>query len=83
MVRLIRYLGFGLLGVGGSVVMIGTAAVWWFHGFGAVQDLLSPFNIINWIMVLVALAPGLGLLYVADRLERRQAGPRGVDPPRQ
>ncbi len=40
-------------------------------GFSAVQELMSPFNITNYIAIVITLAPGLGALAWADRLKAK------------
>jgi len=63
------------LGLGGTVVAVGTAATWYFHGWRAYQDLVSPFNVFNFIAVVITLGPGVLLVVAADELEqgRRKA----------
>jgi len=40
-------------------------------GFSGVQDLLSPFNVANWIVTVVTLAPGIGLLMLSEKLQNK------------
>ena len=40
-------------------------------GFSAVQKLLSPFNLSNLVVTLITLAPGIGLLIIADILRQK------------
>lgn len=42
------------------------------EGFSGVQELLSPFNVINWIVTVVTLAPSLGALLWAKKLQEKQ-----------
>lgn len=39
------------------------------EGFSGVQRLLSPFNISNWIVTVITLAPGIGALIWADKIK--------------
>lgn len=70
-----RVLGTIWLGLGGAVVMVGTVATWYFHGWRAYQDLMSPFNVGNLIAVVITLGPGVLLVVAADEFEhgRRKA----------
>jgi ankyrin repeat protein len=67
-----RVLGKIWLGLGGTVVMVGSVATWYFHGWRAYQDLMSPFNVSNVIAVAITLGPGLLLVTAADELEQRR-----------
>lgn len=56
----------------GLVILVGIAGVWMKSGFSAVQDLLSPFNVVNWLVTAVTLAPGIASLMWAEKLKKRQ-----------
>jgi len=63
---------FGYAWVTLAVVFIGAGiiGVWMNGGFSAVQELLSPFNITNWLVTAVTLAPGIGaLMWAVSRQE--------------
>lgn len=70
-----RVLGKVWLGLGGTVIAIGTLATWYFQGWRAFQNLVSPFNFVNYITVMITLGPGVLLVVAADELEqgRRKA----------
>ena len=53
-----RVLGKIWLGLGGTVVAVGTVATWYFQGWRAYQDLVSPFNLFNYIAVVIAYVNG-------------------------
>ena len=46
--------------------------VWYFEGFTKVQEIMSPFNIVNYIVVLITLAPGIGAHMLAEYLEKKK-----------
>ena len=46
--------------------------VWYFEGFSKVQEIMSPFNIVNFIVVLITLAPGIAAHMLAERLEAKK-----------
>lgn len=56
----------------GLFIFCNLALVWYFEGFGKVQEIMSPFNVINFVVVLVMLAPGIVTHMLADRLEARK-----------
>ena len=64
---------FGYIWLTGAVLLIlaGIAGTWMKGGFSAVQDLLSPFNVVNWVVTVITLAPGLGVLVWADKLKAK------------
>lgn len=64
---------FGYIWLTGAVLLIlaGIAGTWMKGGFSAVQDLLSPFNVVNWVVSVITLAPGLGALAWAEILRTK------------
>ena len=64
---------FGYVWLTGAVLLIlaGIAGTWMKGGFSAVQGLLSPFNVVNWVVTVITLAPGLGALVWADNLKAK------------
>lgn len=44
-----KMLGYGWLVLAVILILMGIAGVWIKEGFSGVQELLSPFNIINWL----------------------------------
>lgn len=64
---------FGYIWLTAAVLLIlaGIAGTWMKGGFFAVQELLSPFNVVNWIVTIITLAPGLGALAWAEKLKAK------------
>jgi hypothetical protein len=54
------------------VILIGIAGTWMKGGFSAVQELMSPFNVVNYLAIFITLAPGIGALIWADKLLEKQ-----------
>jgi hypothetical protein len=71
--------GFGYIWLTAAVLLIfaGIAGTWMKGGFSAVQELLSPFNVANWIVTVITLALGFGALAWAEKLKAK--GPVGFD----
>lgn len=67
-----KVLGYIWLILASLLILSGIIGVWMKEGFSGVQELLSPFNIINWIVTLITLAPGLVLLKLAEKLKNKQ-----------
>ncbi len=51
------------------LILAGITGTWMKGGFSALQELLSPFNVVNWIVTVITLAPGLGALAWAEKLK--------------
>lgn len=70
MARLCRVLGTVWLFLTALMIIASLAMIWRNEGFSAVQEIMSPFNVLNFIVTAVVAAPGVALLMLADRLER-------------
>lgn len=70
--------GFGHVWItlGAIAIVIGMAGVWIYDGFFAMLHLMSPFNVLNWLAMLITLAPGAAALVWADKLKEKQSGLR-------
>jgi len=70
---LLKVFGYVWLSAAVLLILAGIAGTWMKDGFSAVQELLSPFNISNWVVTLVTLAPGLAALAYASKLESKRS----------
>ena len=66
-----KVLGYIWLVLAGLLILAGTIGVWMKEGFSGVQDLLSPFNVANYIVMAITLAPGIGLLMLSNKLRSK------------
>jgi uncharacterized transporter YbjL len=66
-----QVLGYLWLAVVGVVIFMGFIGVGIKSGFSVVEKLLSPFNLPNLVVTLITLAPGIGLLIIADMLRQK------------
>ena len=41
------------------------------EGFGKIQEIMSPFNLPNFILTIITLAPGLGLMMWSDKIRKK------------
>jgi hypothetical protein len=70
-VIILKTFGYIWLTLASILILVGIIGVWMKEGFSGVQSLLSPFNIINWILTVLTLAPGLGALALVSKLQEK------------
>lgn len=68
-IKVLKGFGYVWLTLASILIAIGIIGVWVKSGFSAVQALLSPFNIVNWLVTAITLAPGIGALMWAEKLQ--------------
>jgi hypothetical protein len=66
--KVLHVLALIYFALAGAWIIFGYAAIFWFQGFGKLAEIMSPFNLYNWIAVLLTLAPGVLLLMASERL---------------
>ena len=69
--KFLKVLGQIWLFLAATFLFFRIGEVWINEGFSAVQDLLSPYNILNFIFTVVIIAPGLGLLSLSEKLKNK------------
>jgi len=72
MTKTLRAIGWVWLTLIGIVIFVSYAAIISRQGWGRFVEIVSPFNIINYIAIFIAAAPGLGCLWGANRLAGRK-----------
>ena len=72
-IAVLKVFGYIWITLGIILILIGIAGTWMKGGFAAVQQLMSPFNVVNWIVMVITVAPGLGALIWAQKLKEKQA----------
>lgn len=70
---ILKVSGYIWLTVAVLLICAGIAGIWMKEGFSAVQELLSPFNVVNWIVTVITLAPGLAALALAENLKSKSS----------
>lgn len=55
-----------------ALIALSLAWIAYRQGFGQVQEIMSPFNVANYIVTIIALAPGLACLWGAEKLKERR-----------
>jgi hypothetical protein len=68
----LQIFGYIWLVLSGSIIAVGIIGVWMNEGFSGVQEFLSPFNVANWIVTALMLAPGLGALTWTNKLQENR-----------
>lgn len=74
MPRALRVVGLVWCYAVAALILLSVGWVFWqqglFGGFTTVSDWFSPFNLANFIVTGLALAPGLACLWAAEKLAR-------------
>lgn len=68
---ILKVFGYVWVTLAGLLIAAGIFGVWLKEGFSGVRDLLSPFNILNFILTVITLAPGVGALMWAEKLRKK------------
>jgi hypothetical protein len=71
-IKALRVFGYVWLVLACLLILTGIAGVWMKEGFGGVQELLSPFNLANWFVTILTLAPGIAALMWANTIAARR-----------
>ena len=69
--KTLKILGYTLLYAAIALIFFGYASKLYFQGFSALRDLLNPYNITNYLAVVITLAPGLALIWVSGWLKTK------------
>jgi hypothetical protein len=71
--KLLRGFAYVWLCLLGSLIFVSCIAIWHRDGFGKVQEIFSPFNVVNVVVTLITLSPGIAAYMLAEKLEQRAA----------
>ena len=75
LIKALRVFAMAWFVLAGALILIGILMIGVREGFGAVQQALSPFNVLNFIVVFLTLLPGICARLLADRLAQRKGSP--------
>lgn len=67
----LKIVGWIWLCVAVVAIIVGHAMIGWKDGLGAMFDILSPHNFINWIAILLTLAPGFVMHVQGEKILAR------------
>lgn len=68
--KICKVIGYIWLYLAAGFIILNTVLIWYYSGFGRVQEIFSPFNFVNFIAVGISAAPGIGLLYLSDKFDK-------------
>lgn len=71
-IKALRIFGYVWVTLAVLFILVGIYGVWIVDGVGGVQELLSPFNLTNWFVTALTLAPGVAALVWANQLVARR-----------
>lgn len=66
---LFKILGYIWLCAASLLIAAGIIGVFLKEGFSGVQDLMSPFNVLNYLLIMITLAPGIGLVMLSEKIQ--------------
>ncbi len=66
-----KVVGYVWLVATGLLILVGISNVWMKEGFSGVQDLLSPYNAVNYIAMVIVVVPGIVLLKLSENFQRK------------
>jgi len=66
--KTVTALGWVLLVAGMGLIGMGLYGIWLSDGFWAAAETLNPFNVANFLLTIVTLAPGLLLIALGNKL---------------
>jgi hypothetical protein len=71
--KIFRTISYVYLTIACVFILVGYISIVYFEGWGKLFEILSPFNVINYIAVILILAPGLVLLYFGAKTPAEEA----------
>jgi hypothetical protein len=69
--KILRILASVYLIAAGLFIGASYVAILWFEGWWKLTEILSPFNIVNWLVTAVTLSPGFALLILSERISAK------------
>ena len=72
MSRALIIIGKIWLCVAAAFIALSYLLILYFEGWYRLTEIMSPFNVVNWLSVIATLAPGYGLVKWGEKIERRR-----------
>tara|TARA_B100000315_G_C14453885_1_gene530451 strand:+ start:734 stop:985 length:252 start_codon:yes stop_codon:yes gene_type:complete len=69
--KIIHVLGVIYVWLAGLFILINLVIIFLDEGFVKIQEILSPFNVANYIVTVITLAPGLGLIMWSNKIKEK------------
>ena len=70
-ILLLKVFGYIWLTAAMLFILACLAVVYMKWGLPELLEILSPFNVLNWIVTVITLSPGIAALALAERLKRK------------
>jgi len=70
-ILLLKVFGYIWLTAAMLFILACLAVVYMKRGLPELLEILSPFNVLNWIVTVITLSPGIAALALAERLKRK------------
>jgi hypothetical protein len=61
-----KYLGYIWIICAAIVIALGSIGIFMEKGFSGIPDLYNPFNVINYIAVIITFLPGLAMIQFSE-----------------
>ena len=71
-IKPLRIFGHAWLTLATLLISVGMFGIWLKDRFSGVQEVLSPFNLANWFLTVITVAPGVGALAWAEKTEMKR-----------
>lgn len=55
-----------------SSVFVGAIGILIFDGWLKLTEVFSPFNLVNWIMIIILFSPAIGAFYLSEYLSSKE-----------
>jgi hypothetical protein len=69
--KVIGALGKVYLVLAGLFVMANLVSIFMNEGWSKVQEIMSPFNLVNFVVMIITFAPGYGLMVWSDKIKKK------------
>ena len=69
--KIIGVIGKVYLFLASLFIIVNLVFIFLNEGFGKIQEIMSPFNLPNFILTIITLAPGLGLMMWSDKIRKK------------
>lgn len=66
LIRILRGFAYVWFVLASLFIIASLIMIWRYEGSSRIQEIVNPLNIWNYVILLLALAPGLGSLFVAN-----------------
>jgi len=69
--KIIGVIGKVYLFLASLFIIVNLVFIFLNEGFGKIQEIMSPFNLSNFILTMITLSPGLGLMMWSDKIKKK------------